>query len=556
MSFGAVLVFSVLAASQTLETALSEMQTVAAAGSGITAEEQAIAALVAGFGPEAIPGLLHLLEHRSLDVHELAAYTLRDVEGLTETHLDRLIEAQLRDDGWLPVAIARIGTPRALAFLMSELEKHPDRHTQHTVAWTRLGATGLPYLVEPYECHDGCDEKLLAVIAFIFSELKSEAADAVPHLLSIATDAGRTDVARRAAVEALGSIGPDAASIVNDLRELAREEPALFERSVNQALADIGGPAGAAVLLDRLAEDADAVHFRELAALGRGARVAGPNVTRYLEHQNRDVRLWAARTLGYIDYGDAIPELVDLLLNEEDWRVVAVAVESLGRLEAVGATSAIAHVRDRHWYPPVRDAAAKALKVLEAREEYLESHPTHFPSEFFAYQSMGQELEPCEGREARSRLSAAVAKKLQYTRIVTFGEDGGTLREVPQVPDVGLRVHDGWLVGSDRGEWGGELVHLDLSLEQHLVLEANVIGVFEGHGAILVVTGRGGLPDAGLVYRASMGQGGEWTASEWVTLPGAPYSAAVQEGALLIHCAGGSVLLFADGDLQMKECHR
>ena len=42
----------------------------------------------------------------------LAAYTVRDLDGLNETHLDRLIEAQLRDDSWLPPVYSRTSSTR------------------------------------------------------------------------------------------------------------------------------------------------------------------------------------------------------------------------------------------------------------------------------------------------------------------------------------------------------------------------------------------------------------------------------------------------------------
>jgi hypothetical protein len=49
-----------------------------------------------------------------------------------------------------------------------------------------------------------------------------------------------------------------------------------------------------------------------------------------------------------------------------------------------------------------------------------------------------------------------------------------------ETPDVALRVASGWLVGSDRGEWGGELIYLEEALAPQMILHANVVGILEG----------------------------------------------------------------------------
>ena len=53
-------------------------------------------------GPAAIPYLLRLLHDKNEDVRDLASFTLRDIKGLTEEHLDALIESRRRGDVLTP----------------------------------------------------------------------------------------------------------------------------------------------------------------------------------------------------------------------------------------------------------------------------------------------------------------------------------------------------------------------------------------------------------------------------------------------------------------------
>ena len=186
--------------------------------------------------------LLPLLKNENPDVRDLVSYTLRDAP-VTEEHLDALIASRLKGDGWIPPAIARIGSPRAIEFLVSELPKEPENGTQLTWAFEVLGAKGLPYLVKLFDCGSACDERVLAVCAYIFSELGDTAKDAIDPLLAIAEDARRDLTARRGAIQALGSIGPTAAPLVPRLKAIAARDPEGFEESVTQAMVHVGGAA-------------------------------------------------------------------------------------------------------------------------------------------------------------------------------------------------------------------------------------------------------------------------------------------------------------------------
>ncbi|HET9475423.1 MAG TPA: hypothetical protein VFO82_16095, partial [Steroidobacteraceae bacterium] len=135
---GLLLSSSLLAAETcaTLEACLAKYP---AAASRVGLEEQALAKAVQKYGAQAVPGLIKLLESDSSNARELAGYTLRDIDGLKPEHLPALMKARRNGDGWIPPAIARVGTPEAVAFLVEDLRKDPEIHTQVTVALRRLG---------------------------------------------------------------------------------------------------------------------------------------------------------------------------------------------------------------------------------------------------------------------------------------------------------------------------------------------------------------------------------------------------------------------------------
>ena len=79
---------------ETLDGCLRALTSVAVGDAGITREEQALSREVTPFGAAAIPKLLPLLESEKRGVGNLAAFTLCDLNGFTEQHLDALIEAR------------------------------------------------------------------------------------------------------------------------------------------------------------------------------------------------------------------------------------------------------------------------------------------------------------------------------------------------------------------------------------------------------------------------------------------------------------------------------
>jgi HEAT repeat protein len=155
-----------------------------------------------------------------------------------------------------------------------------------------------------------------------------------------------------------------------DLRALRwlLEHPGSLERRTLPALVGLlrtFGPAARAMLIAALERGAGEPRFEcaslEVLGLAR-CRSARGSVTARLRSPHLEVRVAAARALGRLGMGEAIPVLV-MALADPAWPVRAMAAQALGRLSASPAVDALAAcVGDPSWW--VRHHAAYALAAI------------------------------------------------------------------------------------------------------------------------------------------------------------------------------------------------
>src|SRR5262249_31777653 len=98
---------------ESVERCLALVPETLVASSGISPREAALADKVESFGAAAVPDLLGLLEASDQATRDFAGYTLASIDGLEPEHVAPILRAALREPagGWLPPALARIGTP-------------------------------------------------------------------------------------------------------------------------------------------------------------------------------------------------------------------------------------------------------------------------------------------------------------------------------------------------------------------------------------------------------------------------------------------------------------
>lgn len=537
-------------AKEALERLIGMIPSVAEGGPGISHEETKLARMIQAYGPSAIPHLLPLLKGSD---RAFVGYILRDLEGLREEHLETLIDAHRQGAGWIPPAIARVGTKRAIQYLVDDLKAKPAQHTQVTWALKIAGRKAAVPLVQAMTAAPVSDD-FASVVCVVLRDMGNEAATAVEPLLQVALDKGLAPGVRAHAVRALGCVGSSGQRAIAHLRKVAQEEPS-FAASVDQTVVGIGSAEAVPILVDALRKKPEVQVFRRLAEMRSNARDAGPVVVEFLDHADWELRSAAARTLGFIGDRRAIAALIKALGDDDDWHLVIASAESLGRLGAAEAHGPLRGL-ETHWFWAVREAARTARSAIAGKHAYT-SRGDNFALEFLDYQHPPR-CDPAPGSPLPSlsrgpkELGTHELEPLEFdTEVIGYGVKGRVVHPTKQRPTCGLRVANGFLVGADRGEWGGELVHMMRRGKPKKLLDENIHGIHQMKFGIVAVTGLAHLIlNDGMLFLVTPLKGGGYRATRWKRLPGAPrVSGFTKDGRLLISCSYGDVIVTPDGHL-------
>jgi HEAT repeat protein len=523
---------------------------------GISEEEQALAKEIQRFAGTAVPHVVLLLDSNEPRVRHFAGFVLRDIEGLTEAHLDALIAARRRGDGWIPPAIARVGSARAVQFLVDDLRERPEAMTQVTWALALVGARAAVQLAHTFESPHPVSSDLAGAICEVLKTMGNKSEPAIEILLA---EARRNDALmenRRLAINEVGCIGHTAQAAAPALKQIGAANKEL-RQSVDAAIFAIGSPEAVAPMVAALRARPNYLLLRDIASLRETGREAGPVVVSLLTSSDREIRVGAARTLGFIGYSDATP-LLPLLDDKDDWQLVYVTAESLGRMGVRAALPALDRVAVNHWYPPVRERARLAASVIRG-VEHFPPPDDHFPFEYFSYtQVQGPHGGPLPSFVAEAdALSSQELKARTYEAGITgFGANGPTTTKIKQTPELGLRTATGVLVGSDRGEWGGELMLFDQTKSPpRRLLDENIRGIHLHRAGIVVVTGLAHMTlNDGALYLVSFAKNGGPEVTRWKSLPGAPGASGIlSDGSLFVRCNGGDVVVRPDGKMETPQ---
>jgi len=575
-------------ACDTLEECLADVEVTASAGTGngIDKEEEALAEEVLKYGDKAVPMLIGYLEHPNERVRNLAGYILTGSCSSTITidkkYLPQLIKAYKKDGGWLPGAIASTGTDEAARFLVAEFMKEREYNTQFPGAITMLGEKAVPYLLKEYECDGRCDDKHLGFIGRVFGEMGERAQGVVPVMTNIAVDTNRDIVVRKEAIFALGQMKGTATEGIPALKYLASGNDKDIAASARESLVQIGGEEAIKILIEKInsmKEEDDVIDyfatFSDIAMNGQAAINAGEPLTSKLGYKVRAVRILAARTIGFIGYQNAAPKLIDKL-GSVDWLEVLVSAESLGRLKAGNALNKLEEVRVSFWYPPVREAAGKAIRVIRGEDRYASPETgQQFYFKFIPFFGWSYKYkDECKlqeyplakrdpnkyyARENKVLLEGMVYKTDDYIQ-EPMGD--GWYKSVKKekskntTATVALKVDNGWILGRDYGEFGGELVLWESEKDNEFLIDINVGEIFQTNNGIFAI---GGIPlrgDDGIIFKLEKNDG-KWKALPYRYFPkGALKAQMLADGRILINTFSAGTILFSPstGQFEMAEC--
>ena len=580
-----------LAECNSAKACLEQLRNHSTSEAGIGGSDRAFVARLLSYGPDVIPDVVETLASKNRSAAELAAYILRESPQLDSQFLPHIRAGLDRKLGWLPPALCRMDSDDAA---LEALERfvHSDSapHNQEAYALKLCGRRVVPHIVAAAHCRTGCSSERQFMLGLALSVLGDERADAWPELMQLASDSTTPPEIAIGSLRMIAQIGDLARDAEPILRTLRSDQPSLAD-VIDDVLVAIKADAAGEIFVDRLKARPSVMALRDLAEVGIAGESAGPVVVDLLENEDWAVRIAAARALGYIGHRDASAPLIRLLSNTEDVRLAWVAAESLGRLQSHEATPALRTIALHHWYPPVQRAASRAVTGIEDGRGYAATTlPGNFPVEFFEYEDFGRSQSICQAPilhpkvEDQSRKLFALNKDgglrdLAYSSAAIRLDPGtstdddeyspagdidlsdieSTIPSSPaqRLPHVALRVDDGWLAGSDRGEWGGELVFINDNERIEMIVEDNVEDIYLLGGEIVALTGLSHLgSNHGAVHRVRRDASGRWTAKQWRALPGAPQSSwTVETGEILVNMYnGGTILLDASGAFRVAPC--
>lgn len=542
------------------------------------------------FKEDGMPFIVALLEEDNELIARIGAVALRDIDYIDEKYLPEIIKGLERDVSWLAPALARVGTPEAAEVAVKKyLVSRSAPHNQERFAIELFGLRIVPALIKAINCEYGCNADSYYLLGSALEDFaKEEKAEIAIHLVKITMDASKSIEVRGGALYVISFLGEPGKVVEKEILDLRDNEPELAD-AVNYTLVGIKSKHAGEIYLDILNEGAGDYILRDIAELGVNGVGAGPGVVKLLESDEPEIRVLAARTLGFIKYEKAVPKLIKSLTDSSNIQLNYVAAESLGRIKDKRAVSALEDATKNHWYPAVREAAQTAIEHIKSGTGYQnEFHKNNFAFDYFSYENMNVEMcenvalatiaEPVSQKLYNSNAKEQLEKLKYKSIILSYGASDEEQQkaenpdgivevnpsnivehreEVEQVPNIALKVTNGWLVGSNRGEWGGELVHLDTNGEQTIILEENIEDIYKLGDRHIAITGLAHLTlNSGLIYEVYQEKDGSWKSKPWLTLPGSPISSwFVESGELLINTyGGGSLLLSHTGRFRMAEC--
>ncbi|MDH5763792.1 MAG: HEAT repeat domain-containing protein [Nitrospinota bacterium] len=553
-------------------------------------KEQAIIKKLLELGEDAMPFIVQLLEEDDELIASIGAVALREATSIDKKYLPQIVKGLNKDVSWLAPALAKIGTPEAAEVAVKKfLVSKSAPHNQENYALILFGKRALPAIIKAAKCEFGCNDKTHYLLGYALGEMEQNREDAAQLLIKVAEDSSLSAEVRKGALYMISFLDKPGLAIEDNLLRIRENETSL-KNAANHALIGIKSKHSGKIYADVLANGGDKLVLRDIAELGTSGNEAGVAIIDLLDSDDMEKRLMAARTLGFIKYTPATSKLIQLLNEPSDVQLNWVAAESLGRMKSEIAIPALHNAALSHWYPPVKEAAKNAIEHIKSGKVYKSKfHKNNFSFEYFNYQNFGMKScknisleakpEPKDQKLYKSYAKEKLESLAYQSVIIGYGakdeeqqiaeDPDGVIevnesnivehrQEIKQVPHVALRVEGGWLAGSNRGEWGGELVYIPDKGKTISVLNKNIEDIYKFGDKYITTTGLAHLSsNNGMVYELFQGKDGYWQEKEWLKLPGSPISSRfVETGEILINTSGGgSILLSKNGSMQMATCN-
>jgi hypothetical protein len=287
----------------------------------------------------------------------------------------------------------------------------------------------------------------------------------------------------------------------------------------------------------------------ELAAMGTSAREVTPALVAQAWRASWHEQYRFVQALTWMGDARAVPFLSEAL-ESRDWRVAMAAVRALGYLGKAAAPvlARLYDVGQRHWLPRVRGMTSVARAQIRGdravpqrdipddsrtRRDWLESRPVETRCKN-DYCPQGQGW-TCIGGSSAS-LPAGI----------NIPVEPSTYRYV--VHPIG----EGWLVGTDRGEWGGTLFWATIEGRRALA-QGRMLAIVPTRVGLLVLSKVSSADDATVSVVDAPSEQGR-TVRPFLELTGTPVGYRLsRDGGIVIATTEGTLIVGGDGKVAF-EC--
>jgi hypothetical protein len=361
-----------------------------------------------------------------------------------------------------------------------------------------------------------------------------------------------------AALRGIAALGPAGEQTSEALHVLLEDSNPELKRQVGTTLKAVHDP----IVVEQMAKSCQpkasqfdflaldsALCLREIAAFGPAGRAAGESLMPFLASTNGAEQAYGILTLGFIGYDPAIPK-VEAALDAKDWRVVYAAIRALGWLGASGAARKLDDLAAGYWLVEVRGDAARAVSALRSPQGRIE-------------RGTWDAMKNGEWRDATWVITDGLRDRQQTCAGNLWEWQGEKFKMVPsrevEAHALGFGNGNMWgdLVGTDHGEWSGELTWIPIQGLPVVLIRDNVHGMdYDNDGAIVLF----GLAHLGFNYgyalKVSRNADGSWTQTDIARLPGEPQSWTRLKSDRVAVLTAGRIVVFSskEGILGVAPC--
>ena len=450
----------------TLEACRSALESYSCDGScgGMDSNAQAISRGFVRLGERSVPVLVRVLEHGDHDPQALAAYCLHDLKTRARAATPALIRAYQRGNGWALNALFAVQDRRATPTLLDAFVRNPEglRSTAGD-ALVKLGeVAALAELLR----RPTLDTALAGGVEHKLAKSLERTPSLVPVLLRIVADEHVSMLGRSTAASVLPAVGRPHAEAVKVLLDARKSAQPSLRASLDSALVGFGEPGATGRLLARVKaydfrKDQDTLCRRVESFVSCDLDMFDADAFLY-PTADKDAALelawlfWksgtadrqriALKIAGQSDRSEAV-ELVREALSSSKWNRVLEGCKSANELGARAAPlrTALRQLASSHWSNAIRESAQLALGSIAGRQNDNPNQlgwPHHLPERCRA-----QGMLPAVEWSRRWWIPACDNRIRIPSNLPASARDLDGL-------SAAMRLRGGWLVGTDRGEWG------------------------------------------------------------------------------------------------------